>query len=427
MGAGQSDAGFAALCEFGGIGGTQPEHYAGDLAVESEQAYIFAAHDSFGFFNVIWAERGGCGCAQPVCERRVVEGCGSAFEYLDDGHAVGGDVVGLGESVGGAADVGEDAVAKRGRVGTERHAELNLIGDDVVFCSAVDKADGENGGLLRIDLAADDGLRDEDKFGSEDDRVLSRFRSGSVPADAADGDTDSGRAGEKRSTFEGDGSGGDVVRVVFGEDEIGTAEALVEVVGEHGAGAVDGFFRGLADEDHGTVPLRFAFGELASGAEEDGHVDVVPAGVHDSDVLALSIGGVNGRGVVEAGLLFDGERVHVAADEKARAGAVLKDGDDAVCLGAIFIFAYMLSHCVAELAEFGGEEGGGLLFVVREFWSAVKVLIGFGEHGELLLDGCREIGWGLGRETTGGRGECGEREETRIHCSGDSGARLRQG
>ena len=57
----------------------------------------------------------------------------------------------------------------------------------------------------------------------------------------------------------------------------------------------------------------------------------------------------------------------------------------------------------------------------------MEVLVGLGEHGELLLDGCREIGWGLGRETTGGRGECGEREETRIHCSGDSGARLRQG
>ena len=71
----------------------------------------------------------------------------------------------------------------------------------------------------------------------------------------------------------------------------GVPKRCVEVVGEHGFGAVDGFFRGLADEHERAVPLRFCGGHGAGGADEDGGVDVVSAGVHDAGCLA-------GRGLV---------------------------------------------------------------------------------------------------------------------------------
>ena len=123
-----------------------------------------------------------------------------------------------------------------------------------------------------------------------------------------------------------------------------------------------------------TVPCHcdLRVGNFARGAEQHRHVDVVAAGVHDADVLALGIGGANGGRVVEAGLFFDGKRVHIAADEETRAGAVLKDGDDAVCLRSVFVFADAFGDGVAELAEFGGEEGGGLLFVVGELGIAME-------------------------------------------------------
>ena len=58
------------------------------------------------------------------------------------------------------------------------------------------------------------------------------------------------------------------------------------VVGEHGLGAVDGLFRGLADEHSwccaiGTLPRPGATGRCL----QDGG-NVVPAGFHDADFLA---------------------------------------------------------------------------------------------------------------------------------------------
>lgn len=62
-------------------------------------------------------------------------------------------------------------------------------------------------------------------------------------------------------------------------------------------------------------------GEQAGGADQAGHMQVVPAGVH----------GAGGGGERLPGLLMDGEPVHVAAQEDGRAGRRLvvsaQDGD----------------------------------------------------------------------------------------------------
>ena len=54
-------------------------------------------------------------------------------------------------------------------------------------------------------------------------------------------------------------------------------------------------------------------------------------------------------GVGDAGLFDDGKRIHVGTDEQRRARAVLEDGDDAVGLRAIGIFADVLGDGVAAL------------------------------------------------------------------------------
>jgi len=344
------------------------------------------------------AESADGGGAEAIGKCGIVEKDGRDLGLADgdNGHAILWEAIADGDAFGSAADCGDDLVAHFVRVSAQSEAHRDFFRDDVALRAATDGADGEDGRLLRVDLACHDGLREDDEFGGHEDGILAVLWGGAVRADPSHGDVDAGGAGLDWSALDGDGAGRVDGCIMFGEDEVGAAEALIEVVGEHGAGAVDGFFRWLADEHYGSVPLGFALGQFAGGTEENGDVDVMTARVHDADILALGVGRANCGGVVEGSLLFDWESVHVGANEETRAGAVLEDCDDAVCLGAILVFADVLGDGVAELAKFGGKEGGGLPFVVGKLGIAMEVLVGFGESGELFVDRGRDIGWGLG-------------------------------
>ena len=194
----------------------------------------------------------------------VVEGDGGVLGLADgdDGHAVFGDVAGDGDAFGDALDVGDHGVALG--VVEAAHGELHedLVGDDVAFGASDDVADGDDGGLLRRVLAADDGLEHDEEFSGHDDGVLGLLGLGAVAADAAHDDVERGGAGLEGAGDDADLSGGDVGDVVLGDDEVGAAEAIVDVVGEHGAGSVAELFGRLADDHEGAVPLRFLRDEL---------------------------------------------------------------------------------------------------------------------------------------------------------------------
>ena len=110
-------------------------------------------------------------------------------------------------------------------------------------------------GSCGILFAADDGLDLGDVESGEGDGIAAGLGRRAVAADAADDDVDGGGAGLRGAGNDADLAGGKRVGVVQADDHVGRAEALVEVVGEHGLGAVDGFFRRLADEHDGAVPL----------------------------------------------------------------------------------------------------------------------------------------------------------------------------
>ena len=196
------------------------------------------------------------------------------------------------------------------------------------------------------------------------------------------------------------------------DDHVGSAEALVEVVGEHGAGAVDGLFGRLADEHDRAVPLALCLGESAGGADEDGGVYVVSAGMHDASVLTGLRFGHDVAGVGDTGLFDDGQRVHVGADEEGWAGAVLQDADDAVGLRAVGVDADVVADGVAGLAQLGGEEGGGACLVVRELGMGVDLLVGIDEVGELLLLEGDDV---LGEERRDNDGQ-DERQQFLVHA-----------
>ena len=159
-----------AFREFAGIGDAQPEHHAGNFAVEGEESNVFAAHD--GFRTV----RRGLGRMRRL---RVCEGVQRAMDRLGSGVSSAAlrwasdrkECRSLSKPIRRASNIGEDAVAQSGGVGGAS-GPLDFVRNDIVLRSAMNGADGQHGRLLRIDLAADDGLRNEHKFGRENNGIF---------------------------------------------------------------------------------------------------------------------------------------------------------------------------------------------------------------------------------------------------------------
>ena len=370
-------------CQLGGIHGAEAEIDERDFLVEGEDADVFAAHHLLHGNDVRDAEGLDEGGLDVGGEGGVVDLDGGGFVFEDSygGGLVGGQAGGGCEAGGHLLETGDDGLAGLGGEGAGGEFELDAVGDDVAAGATVDGADGDDGGVLGIFFAADDGLDLRDEEGGEGDGVAAELGCGAVAADAVDDDVDGGgggHGGAGEDAYFADGEGVDVVEA---DDVVGAAEALVEVVGEEGLGAVDGFFGGLADEHEGSMPLRFGGGQGAGGADEDGGVDVVAAGVHDADFLAGCVGDGDVAGVGEAGLFDDGKGVHVGADEEGGAGPVLEEGDDTEGVGAVGVEADVVGDGVAGVAEILGEDGGGALFVVGEFGVGVEVFVDFDEGG----------------------------------------------
>ena len=102
---------------------------------------------------------------------------------------------------------------------------MDLVGNDVVFRAAVDRADGDDGGVGRLDLAADDGLEVENQEGGQDDGVDGEMRSRAMAALAVDEDIDRGGGSQGGSGGVGDLAGLEVVGDVQGQGVVGLAES----------------------------------------------------------------------------------------------------------------------------------------------------------------------------------------------------------
>ena len=92
------------------------------------------------------------------------------------------------------------------------------------------------------------------------------------------------------------------------------------------------------------------------------------AGVHHADVVLVLVQRPHLTRVIEAGLLDDGQGVHVGADKDRGAGTVLEDTDDAVT-------ADLFSYLESDFSQLGGHSCGSLLLLIGQFWMRVQVLI----------------------------------------------------
>ncbi len=84
------------------------------------------------------------------------------------------------------------------------------------------------------------------------------------------------------------------------------AGSVQDTLADHVAGAVEAFLARLEHQHDVAGQLVAAFGEQGRGAGEHGRVQVVAAGVH---------GALDRGRVVDAGLLLDGQAVHVRAEQ----------------------------------------------------------------------------------------------------------------
>ena len=179
-----------------------------------------------------------CGEGWVVVEDRG----GLIFEHRYFGGFLWGEAGGEGEAGGDLGERVQGELAATVGEGAGGELELDGVRDDVALGAAVDVADGDDGGVSGILLATDDGLDVEDVTGGEDDGVAAEVGVGAVAADALDEDIDGGAGGHGGADGERDGAGGVSAGVVEADDHVGVAEALEEVIGDHGFGSVYGLF-----------------------------------------------------------------------------------------------------------------------------------------------------------------------------------------
>ena len=95
-------------------------------------------------------------------------------------------------------------------------------------------------------------------------------------------------------------------------------------------------------------------------------MQVVPAGVHDRDILSAVILGADLAGVGEAGFFFHRKGIEFGAQHDRGPGTVLENGDDA---GA----ADVLGDFVTQAAQAAGELGCRLGLMRRQLRVLVQI------------------------------------------------------
>ena len=221
-----------------------------------------------------------------------------------------------------------------------------------------------------------------------------------MAADAVDRDGHGVDVGVAEALDGGDRAGGNLGLVVQGDDKVGAGKFREQTCAQHRARADDAFLGGLADHDERAVPLVAQAGEQPGGAGEDGHVQVVAAGVHDGHVVAGKVGDAHFAGVGQAGFLGDGQGVELGADHQRRAAPVFEHAHHA---GAAEVFC----HREASRAKFGGDAGGSVFLHQRKLRVTVQVLV---ERIERCVIGVDFAGHDL-VQAGGGRGVEGRNEQ----------------
>jgi hypothetical protein len=105
------------------------------------------------------------------------------------------------------------------------------------------------------------------------------------------------------------------------------------------------------------VPGTLARGHDFSRAEQRGHVQVVPAGVHHRNVMAGVVLNMNFTGIGESGFFFNGQGVKFGTQHDGRSRSIFQNGHHAC---AAEVFGYFVTCC----AQVGSQFVRGLCLVL---------------------------------------------------------------
>ena len=222
---------------------------------------------------------------------------------------VGGSGLG-GDSGDGFLQHGSEA----GVIITGGAFQLTVLGNDVPAAAGLHLANGHNSGVSGADLTADDALQVLNDGAGDNHCVNALVGGGAVAAAAMDvhGVHISG-------CHAGAGFQGNLTGLHIGPDM--NAEAGIHAVHgallDHGFGAQGHLFRRLESQLDGAAKLVLMVVQNAGGGEHGGGVAVMAAGMHHAGILA---------GVGSAGLLLNGQGVHITAQQDGLAGLGALDG-----------------------------------------------------------------------------------------------------
>jgi aminopeptidase N len=271
------------------------------------------------------------------------------------------------------------------RVSPHANAQLRRVGNDVRLRARVQPADGDHGGLGRRDLPGDDPLQPGHDVRGHQHRVDGGLRARAVAAAAVERDLRGVGGGHDRPAAVPDPAGGHRPDVLA-EHDLRRGEALEKPVVDHFPGAAAFLLGGLEHGEQRSRPGRRLAREDRRRADQARDVHVVPARVSHRHVPSAGVPPADGARVRQAGLLLDGQRVHVGAQHHRRPGAVAEHADDA---GAPDV----LGDLETERPQGRRHESGGPPLLPREFRVRVQVLVEAGEpRAELVEPGPESVG-----------------------------------
>ena len=235
--------------------------------------------------HAIFAERGAGDGEEVLDQRRIVVGDGVALFVVDlcgAAHGRRGPVDDLDEALAGCH-------SRLGAERADRAGEPDGLGDDVVGRPGVKLRHRDHDRIQGIDAPRGDRLHGGDDVGGGEDRIASEVRVCGVGLSASHDDLEIVGGGEQGSRARGDVAQGQVGPSVQAEDpRHRRADATASLAQQHTLVAhhlspPTTLLGRLEDERHRVGPIRHA-AERPRGADEDGRVPVVPAGVHDAGV-----------------------------------------------------------------------------------------------------------------------------------------------
>ena len=368
--------------------GAEPEHADRHLLRgPSVEAEILSSHHRFQIQHVVIAQHPGHGLTGPPRQRRIVVGGWSAVQNRHQRETVRGHTGGASDSLRDPPDAVADSVA--GFIGVVAHGELepDLVGNDAVLGAPVDGSHRDHRRIDGRNFPADDGLERQHGLSGHDHGILGGGRIAAVSRYPTNHQIDGIDPGEGIAAADAHPARLHAGVVVERDGVVGDRKLLEQSVGQHGLGPGTPFFGRLSHHHQGALPTFLLPAQDSRSPHEAGHVDVVAAGVHEADGLAVRILNADFAGIFQAGLLGDGESVQVGSEHEGRPLAVSQKADDAVPSDAPAHLEaqclQLLSHALSGPRLLKGDLGVGVQVAVELEQGGIFTIHPGSDPGEL--------------------------------------------